>query len=159
MLRLYQCIGTQRLASESRSFLWFIEQVASPASTLISPWPLSAQKSPLQAGPRWRGKWRPQGGIGLGGGELHLNGTHWSSLLIQRKDRVPNGNVCTIQRLCAASLDRFDVGGQWALTLNPRPTPTGQYPDSCDPSEWNWVGRPLYRPCDNLLCFMPGWQS
>jgi hypothetical protein len=118
-----------------------------------------SSKEPLQAGPRWRGKWRPQGGIGLGGGELHLNGTHWSSLLIQRKDRVPNGNVCTIQRLCAASLDRFDVGGQWALTLNPRPTPTGQYPDSCDPSEWNWVGRPLYRPCDNLLCFMPGWQS
>jgi hypothetical protein len=24
-------------------------------------------KEPLQLGPRWRGKWRPQGGIGLGG--------------------------------------------------------------------------------------------
>ena len=52
-----------------------------------------SSKEPLQLGPRWRGKWRPQGGIGLGGRELHLNGTHWRSLLIQRKDRVPNGNV------------------------------------------------------------------
>jgi hypothetical protein len=42
--------------------------------------------------------------IGLEGGELHHNGTHWRSLLILRKDRVPNRSVRTIQRLCAASL-------------------------------------------------------
>src|SRR5260370_41776729 len=57
--------------------------------------------------PAWtalEGQARPQGVIGLEGGELHHNGTHWRSLLIQRKDRVPNGNVRTIRRLCAASL-------------------------------------------------------
>src|SRR5207344_2829929 len=100
---------------------------------------LVGSKEPLQLGPRWKGKWRPQGGIGLGGGELHHNGTHWRSLLIQRKDGVPNGNVCTIRRLCAASSDRFDVGGQWASDAEPWPIPTGQFPDSCDPSEWNWT--------------------
>jgi hypothetical protein len=36
--------------------------------------PVSSQE-PLQPGPSWRGKGRPQGVIGLGG-ELHHNGTH-----------------------------------------------------------------------------------
>jgi hypothetical protein len=51
--------------------------------------------------------------IGLEGGELHHNGTHWRSLLIQRKDRVPNRSVRTIQRL-RCQLGRFDFGGQLA---------------------------------------------
>jgi hypothetical protein len=42
--------------------------------------------------------------IGLEGGELHHNGTHWRSLLIKRKDRVPDSSVRTIRRLCAAGL-------------------------------------------------------
>jgi hypothetical protein len=68
--------------------------------------------------------------------------------------------MCALYKGCAlpAWIASMSVGSGH-LTLNPRPTPTGQCPDSCDPSEWNWVGRPLYRPCDNLLCFMPGWQS
>src|SRR5260370_37547980 len=68
--------------------------------TLVS---LLRSKEPLQLGSGWRGKGRPPGVIGLGGGELHHNGTHWSSLLNKRKDRVPNRHVCTIRRLCAAS--------------------------------------------------------
>src|SRR6266851_953098 len=72
-----------------------------------------SQKS-LQPGPGWRGKGRPQGGIGLGGEQVHHNGTHWRSLLNERKDRVPSGNVRTIRRLRSASDSRFDLGGQLA---------------------------------------------
>ena len=56
--------------------------------------------------------------IGLEGGELHHNGTHWRSLLIYRKDRVPNRNVRTIRRLCAASLVGSTLVGSWRLTQN-----------------------------------------
>ena len=56
--------------------------------------------------------------IGLEGGELHHNGTHWRSLLILRKDRVPNRSVRTIQRLCAASLVGSTLVGGWRLTQN-----------------------------------------
>src|SRR5258708_36068415 len=66
-----------------------------------------------RAPPAWtalEGQGRPQGVIGLEGGELHHNGTHWRSLLILRKDRVPNRSVRTIQRLCAASLVGWAAG-------------------------------------------------
>jgi hypothetical protein len=56
--------------------------------------------------------------IGLEGGELHHSGTHWRSLLIQRKDRGPNRNVRTIRRLCAARLVRSTLVGGWRLTQN-----------------------------------------
>jgi hypothetical protein len=56
--------------------------------------------------------------IGLEGGELHHNGTHWRSLLIERKVRVPNGSVRTIRRLCAASLVGSTLVGSWRLTQN-----------------------------------------
>jgi hypothetical protein len=56
--------------------------------------------------------------IGLEGGELHHNGAHWRSLLIQRKDRVPNRNVRTIRRLCAASLVGSTLAGSRRLTQN-----------------------------------------
>ena len=56
--------------------------------------------------------------IGLEGGELHHNGTHWRSLLIYRKDRVPNRNVRTIRRLCAASLVGSTLVGSRRLTQN-----------------------------------------
>ena len=75
----------------------------------INPAPVSTK-----APPAWtalEGQGRPQGVIGLGGGELHHNGTHWRSLLNLRKDRVPNGNVGTIRRLRAASASRFDLRG------------------------------------------------
>ena len=74
--------------------------------TLVS---LLRSKEPLQLGPL-EGQGRPQGVIGLEGGELHHNGTHWRSLLILRKDRVPNRSVRTIQRLCAASLVGWAAG-------------------------------------------------
>jgi hypothetical protein len=56
--------------------------------------------------------------IGLKGGELHHNGTHWRPLLIERKDRVPNRSVRNIQR-CAASLVASTLVGSWRLTQNP----------------------------------------
>jgi hypothetical protein len=92
--------------------------------------------------------------IGLGGGELHHNRTHWRSLLSWWKVGVPNGNVLTIQRLCAA----YSVRLWWAarcLTKN-LPTSTGEFADGCDPSESNWAGHPLYRPRDNLAILHEG---
>jgi hypothetical protein len=56
--------------------------------------------------------------IGLEGGEPHHNGTHWGSLLIERKDRVPNRSVRTIQRL-RCRLGRFDLDGQLAPDAEP----------------------------------------
>ena len=88
--------------------------------------------------------------IGLEGGELHHNGTHWRSLLISRKDRVPNRNVRTIRRLCAAGLVGSTLVGSWLPDAEHWPTSTGQFADGLDPSEPNWAGRPLYRPRDNL---------
>ena len=89
------------------------------------------------------------GVIGLEGGELQHNGTHWRSLLIQRKDRVPNRNVRTIRRLCAASLVGSTLAASWLPDAEPRPTSTGRFADGCDPSEPNWTGCPLYRPREN----------
>jgi hypothetical protein len=80
--------------------------------------------------------------IGLEGGELHHNGTHWRSLLIQRKDRPPNRSVRTIRRLCAASLAGSILAGSWYLTRNLADF-TSQFADDLDPSEPNWTGRPL----------------
>jgi hypothetical protein len=56
--------------------------------------------------------------IGLKGGELHHNGTHWRPLLIERKDRVQKRSVRNIQRL-RCQLGRFDFGGQLAPDAEP----------------------------------------
>ena len=80
--------------------------------------------------------------IGLEGGDLHHNGTHWLLLLISRKDRVPNSNMRTIRRLCAASLVGATLASSWRLTPNLAGF-TGRFPDGFDPSEPNWAGRPL----------------
>src|SRR5258705_6583447 len=65
------------------------------------------------------GQGRPQRVIGLEGGELHHNGTHWRSLLIWWKDRVPNRNVRTIRRLCAASLVGSYLVSSWLPDADP----------------------------------------
>jgi len=77
--------------------------------------------------------------IGLEGGDLHHNGTHWRSLLISRKDRVPNRNMRNIRRLCAAGSADSILAGSRYLTRNF----TGRFTDGLDPSEPNWAGRPL----------------
>jgi FixJ family two-component response regulator len=59
--------------------------------------------------------------IGLEGGDLHHNGTHWRSLLISRKDRVPNRNMRTIRRLCAAGSADSILAGSRYLTRNSSP--------------------------------------
>jgi hypothetical protein len=70
MLRLYKCIGTQRLVSPDWKFLWSMEQAAWQASTSnLAP---VSSKEPLQLGLRWRGKGRPQGAVGLGGGDFTI---------------------------------------------------------------------------------------
>src|SRR5258705_6546842 len=97
------------------------------------------------------GQGRPQRVIGLEGGELHHNGTHWRSLLIWWKDRVPNRNVRTIRRLCAASLVGSTLVGSWLPDAKHwPPISTGKFAVGCDPSEPNWAGHPLYRPRDNF---------
>ena len=80
--------------------------------------------------------------IGLEGGDFHHNGTHWRSLLISRKDRVPNRNMRTIRRLCAAASADSILAGSRYLTRNFADF-TGQFTDGLDPSEPNWAGRPL----------------
>ena len=80
--------------------------------------------------------------IGLEGGDLHHNGTHWRLLLISRKDRVPNSNMRTIRRLCAAALVGATLAGSRHLTPNFADF-TGQFTDGLDPSEPDWAGRPL----------------
>jgi hypothetical protein len=80
--------------------------------------------------------------IGLEGGDLHHNGTHWRSLLISRKDRIPNRKMRTIRRLCAAgSADSILTGSRY-LARNVAYF-AGQFTDRLDPSEPNWAGRPL----------------
>jgi len=65
--------------------------------------------------------------IGLGGGRLHHNGTHSRSVLIQRKDRVPNRNVRTIRRLCVAGLAGSTVlGGGLSNNTDPLHQPVGR---------------------------------
>jgi hypothetical protein len=90
--------------------------------------------------------------IGLEGGELHHNCAHWRSLLIQRKDRIPNRNGRTIRRL----FSRFDFGGQLASDAKYWPTQPAGWPIAAYPSEQNWAGRPLYRPRDNLAMLHGG---
>ena len=65
---------------------------------------------------------KPQGVIGLEGGELHHNGTHWRSLLIQRKVRVSNG-VFPLYKGCAASLVGSTLVGSWLPADFNRPKP------------------------------------
>ena len=75
--------------------------------------------------------------IGLEGGDLHHNGTHWRSLLISRKDRVPNRNMRTIRRLCAAGT----VGWVWwAVGCLTRNEADFKFADGRDPSAPNWPG-------------------
>ena len=83
VLRLYKCIGTQRLASVARNLVVHGASCVTGIALRIT-LALLARKNPLQLGPRWRGKGgrRPQGVIGLEGGELRHNATHWRSLLI-----------------------------------------------------------------------------
>jgi hypothetical protein len=94
--------------------------------------------------------------IGLEGGELHHNGRRWRSLLIQRKDRVPNRSVRPIRRLCAASLVGSTLAAQLAAWRRTWPTSTGQFADGCKRPEPNWAGCPLYRPRDNPAMFDSG---
>jgi hypothetical protein len=113
-------------------------------------------EKPLQPGPGWRGKGRPEGEIGLGEEELHHNGTHWRSLLIQRKDRVPNRRVRPIRRLCAPARS---VPLWWQLASDAEhwpPTSTGKFADGSVPSKPTWARRPLYRPRGNLAMFHDG---
>ena len=141
------------MASEDRNFVVHGASCVTGIDLHITLAPVSSEK-PLQPGPRWRGKGRPQGVIGLGGEELHHNSTHWRSLLTSRKDRVPNRNVRPIRRLCAVSLH---FGGQLASDAEHwPPISTGKFADGCDPSEPNWAGRPLYRPRDNLAMLHGG---
>ena len=81
VLRLYKCIGTQRLASEAGNFVVHGASCVTGIDLHITLAPVSSQRAP----PAWtalEGQGRPQGVIGLEGGELHHNGTHWRSLLI-----------------------------------------------------------------------------
>jgi hypothetical protein len=67
------------MASEERKFPWSkLRHRHRPSYHVVS---LLRSKEPLQLGSGWRGKGRPQEVIGLGGGELHHNGTHRRSLL------------------------------------------------------------------------------
>jgi hypothetical protein len=74
--------------------------------------------------------------IGLEGGDLHHNGTHWRLLLISRKDRISNRNMRTIRRLCAAGMLGATLAGSRYLTRNLADF-TGQFTDGLDPSEPN----------------------
>jgi hypothetical protein len=65
---------------EGPEILWSMAQAASQASAFISASPLFAHKSPSSL--ELEGQGRPQGVIGLEGGELHHNGMHWRALLI-----------------------------------------------------------------------------
>ena len=67
VLRLYNCIGTQRLTSGAGNFVVHGASCITGIDLHITLAPVSSQE-PLQLGPRWRGKGRPQGVIGLGGG-------------------------------------------------------------------------------------------
>src|SRR5712671_6507570 len=81
VLRLYKCIGTQRLASEGRKSCGSWSKPRHRHRLSYHPRPCYLTKAP----PAWtalEGQGRPQGVIGLEGGELHLNGMHWRSLLI-----------------------------------------------------------------------------
>ena len=97
--------------------------------------------------------------IGLGGGELHHNDTHWRSLLIQRKDRVPNGSVRPIRRLCAASLVGSTLVGQLAPDAeSDRLQPASSLMAVTRRSRVGLVV-PSITHAIISLCFMANWQS
>jgi len=103
------------LASEARNFVVHVASRVTGIDLHITPARVSS-KSPSSL--ELEGQVRPQGVIGLEGGELHHNGTHWRSLLIKWKDRVPNGNVRTIRRLRTASLAGSTLVGGRRPTQN-----------------------------------------
>jgi hypothetical protein len=81
VLRLYKCIANQRLASVARNLVVHGTSCVTGIDLRITLAPVSSTRAP----PAWNaleGQGRPQGVIGLGGGELHHNGTRWRSLLI-----------------------------------------------------------------------------
>ena len=55
VLRLYKCIGTQRLTSVARNFVVHGASCVTGIDLHITLAPVSSQE-PLQLGPRWRGK-------------------------------------------------------------------------------------------------------
>jgi hypothetical protein len=64
--------------------------------------------------------------------------------------------ICALYEGCALpALVESTLVGSWP---NRGPTSTGQFTDGCDPREPNWVGRPLYRPCDNLAMLHGGLE-
>ena len=120
--------------------------------------PVSAEK-PLQLGPRWRGKGRPGGVIGLEGGELHHNGTQWRSLLIWRKDQIANRSVRTIRRLCAASLVGSILVDGWQPDAEPdRPEPASSLM-AATAFEPDRAGHPTIAHALISLCYIMDWQS
>lgn len=93
--------------------------------------------------------------IGLEGGELHHNATHWRSLLIYRKDRVPNRNVRTIQTLrCQRS--RFDFGRLLAPDAEHGRLQPASSPMTAIRRSRIGLVAPLYRPRDNLAMLHGG---
>ena len=62
--------------------------------------------------------------------------------------------MCALYEGCALPAWAGSIGGQLASDAEHRPTPTGSFPDSCDPSEPNWAGQPLYRYAKISLCCM-----
>jgi hypothetical protein len=79
MLRLYKCIGAKDWLRAAEGF--FVKEQRQRHRPHIIPI-CELTKKPLQPGTGWRGKEGRQGVIGLEGGVLHNNGTHWHSLLI-----------------------------------------------------------------------------
>ena len=75
VLRLYNCIGPQRLASADRKLCGPWTKLRHKHRPSYHPSPCWLKRAP----PAWtglEGQGRPQGVIGLEGGELHHNGTH-----------------------------------------------------------------------------------
>ena len=99
------------------------------------------------------------GVIGLEGGELQHNGTHWRSLLIQRKDRVPNRNVRTIRRLGAAGLVGSTSAASWLPDAEPgRLQPAGSPMAAIRRSRIGLVV-PSIAHAIISLCSMADWQN
>ena len=97
--------------------------------------------------------------VGLGGGELHHNGTHWRSLLIYRKDRVPNRNVRTIRRLCAASLVGSTLVGSWLPDAEPGRLQPANSPMAAIRRRRIGLVIPSIVHAIISLCSMVDWQS
>jgi hypothetical protein len=89
------------------------------------------------------------------GGELHHNATHWRSPLIERKDRVPNRNVRTIQTLrCQRS--RLDFGRLLAPDAEHGRLQPASSPMAAIRRSRIGLVVPLYRPRDNLAMLHGG---